>query len=234
MDLLDLKIAAKNNPWVFSQRWKFLEKQGLHRRVVRPGDDLVIEGYPRSANTFATYAFEEAQARPIKLGNHFHSPAQFILAARYNVPAMLVIRDPVDAALSFMVFSQCSAREALRRYVAFHEPLSEVRSYFTVAPFEEIITDFDKTITRFNQYFGTQFKLFDHTVDRAAALITRIDNERSARADAHPNLLSNSLGKSTPSAEKYAARVKIRFEIEAAELSPLLSKAQGLYHRLAG
>ncbi|MGV8833393.1 MAG: hypothetical protein ACOH2N_15580 [Devosia sp.] len=235
MDKLDLLMAARNSPWFFAWRWKQLEDPKLHRRVVRRGDDAVIEGYPRSANTFATYAFEQAQERSLKLGNHFHSPAQFLLAAKYGVPAMLVIREPVGAALSFMVFSDnMSAREALRRYIAFHEPLLSIQSHFVVAPFEEIIVDFDASIARLNARFGTQFKLFNHTKQRADALLQRIDRERDAKAKDHPDLLDNALKKSVPSIEKDRARSTRVAELAASDIASLRQRAQDIFDALVG
>lgn len=235
MDRLDLMLLVRNNPWFFSWRWKRLEHPDLHRRVVRPGDDVVIEGYPRSANTFATYAFEQAQGRKLKMGNHFHSPAQFHLAARYGVPAMLVIRQPRDAALSYMVFSPgMSASDALRRYIGFHKPLIGIADRFIVAPFEEITSDFDCSIDRLNRKFSTAFNPFDHTKARAQDLLTRIDAERDSRAGGHPELLGNTLAKSVPSEEKKAARRAREQEIDHPALARLRDEAEDLYRGLSG
>ena len=228
-------MAARNTPWFFAWRWKQLEHPTLHRRVVRRGDDVVIEGFPRSANTFATYAFEEAQGRPVKMGNHFHSPAQFHLAAKYGVPALLVIREPVAAALSLMVFSEgLSARDALRRYIGFHEPLLPIKAHFVVAPFEEIVANFDASITRLNDRFGVAFKPFNHTKERANALLQRIDRERDARAGEHPELLDDALKKSVPSAEKSAARAVRSAELGADDVAELRQRAMAAFRVLTG
>ncbi|MCR6673603.1 hypothetical protein [Devosia ginsengisoli] len=196
---------------------------------------MVIEGFPRSANTFATYAFEEAQGRPVKMGNHFHSPAQFLLAAKFGVPAMLVIREPVAAALSLMVFSDgMSARDALRRYIGFHEPLLPVREHFVVAPFDEVIENFDAPIARLNGRFGTAFKPFNHTRERASALLLRIDRERDERAGDHPDLLDNAFKKSVPSAEKSDARDARKAELAAGDVAELRQRAAAVFQALTG
>src|SRR5262245_54574684 len=38
--------------------------------------DAVIEGFPRSANTFAAAAFALAQTTPVRLAHHLHVPSQ--------------------------------------------------------------------------------------------------------------------------------------------------------------
>lgn len=230
MDKLDIVLAIRNTPWLFAWRWKKLEHPTLHRRVVRQNDHAVIEGYPRSANTFATYAFMAAQGPSVRVGNHFHSPAQFLLAARYGVPAMLVIRAPEDAALSFMIFDpSMSAAEALRRYIGFHRPLLKISGEMVVAPFDEVTSNFDQSIERLNDKFGTTFRAFGHTEERAQALLQRIDKERDIRAAEHPTLLGGAHQKSTPSAEKKKIQEVRRQELRAPDLARLRSEATELF-----
>lgn len=139
------------------------EKPGLSRRVVRPGDDILIDGFPRSANTFATDAFKQAQGKALKIANHMHSPAQFILAKRYAVPALLVIRQPEQAVSSLVVYGDAGPLDGLERYIRFHEIVSGASDGYLVAPFEEVISDFGKTIERLNLKFGTRFVPYVHS-----------------------------------------------------------------------
>ena len=234
IDHIDVVLWLRNNPTFFAWRWKQQEHPTLHRRVVRRGDDLVIEGFPRSANTFATYAFMQANAdRSLKIGNHFHSPAQFKLAQRYGVPAVLVIREPRDAVLSLMVFlPQMNAREGLRRYVAFHQALPAIRANFIVARFQEVTGNFDQVIARLNQRFGTDFALLGHTPERNAALLDWIETDRNARAIDHPELLGDLMKKPLPSNEKSLARQKRQAEMDDPSIAPLLKQATSLYQQL--
>src|SRR5262245_45373054 len=49
---------------------------GPSPKVIDADTELVIDGYMRSANTFAVYAFQMAQRRPVRLAHHLHAPAQ--------------------------------------------------------------------------------------------------------------------------------------------------------------
>jgi hypothetical protein len=51
--------------------------------------EIVIEGYPRSGNTFAVVAFRLAQGREIEIAHHLHAAAQIKRAARLDVPAFI-------------------------------------------------------------------------------------------------------------------------------------------------
>ena len=68
--------------------------------VIGSRTELVIDGFTRSATTFAVYAFQLAQDRPIRLAHHLHAPAQLIEAARRGIPTMALIREPQGAILS--------------------------------------------------------------------------------------------------------------------------------------
>jgi len=54
--------------------------------LVKKDTEIVIEGYPRSANTFAVAAFLLAQGRAVKIAHHLHVPAQVIQAVRWGIP----------------------------------------------------------------------------------------------------------------------------------------------------
>ena len=60
----------------------------------------MIDGYTRSASTYAVYAFQLSQARPVRVAHHLHAPAQLIEAARRGVPTLMVIREPRGALLA--------------------------------------------------------------------------------------------------------------------------------------
>src|SRR5690242_11619114 len=73
---------------------------GPSPEVISAETELVIDGYTRCATTFAVYAFQLAQPRPVRLAHHLHAPAQLVAAARRGVPALALIREPRGAILS--------------------------------------------------------------------------------------------------------------------------------------
>jgi pimeloyl-ACP methyl ester carboxylesterase len=57
---------------------------------ISPETDVVIEGFPRTGNTFAVTAFVMAQPGFVSVAHHVHVPAQVISAERLGVPALLL------------------------------------------------------------------------------------------------------------------------------------------------
>lgn len=74
-------------------------KQKYKSLLVNEDTDIVIEGYPRSANTFAVAAFEIAQGKPSKIARHTHAIAQLKRAAALKLPTLVIIREPEQAIL---------------------------------------------------------------------------------------------------------------------------------------
>src|SRR2546428_11249384 len=70
-------------PYLALARLKYRTNES---RVVTRDSELVIEGFPRSSNTFSIVAFETAQARPVKVKHHLHTAAQIIQAVRWGIP----------------------------------------------------------------------------------------------------------------------------------------------------
>ena len=55
---------------------------------------IVIEGFPRSGNTFAVVAFQQAQRESVRVAHHLHMPAQVIRAAHLGIPILLLVGSP--------------------------------------------------------------------------------------------------------------------------------------------
>ncbi|GIW56600.1 MAG: hypothetical protein KatS3mg082_3004 [Nitrospiraceae bacterium] len=163
----------------------------LHPRqrsyVVSRRTEVVIEGYPRSANTFAVAAFSMAQPRVVRIAHHLHIPAQILRAAALGIPVIVLIRDPVEAAASLLVREpHITASLALKSYIAFYSRVYDVRDHYVTATFREVTTDFGSVIERLNAKFGTTFSPFKHTphaVEAVMKIVEAMDREDRRAAD---------------------------------------------------
>lgn len=125
---------------------------------------FVMEGFPRSGNTFCSAAFGSSQSRPVVVARHVHAPAQVIAATRAKVPTLVLIRQPEDAILSLVIqHPHITIRQAMRAYLRFYIPLLPIRHRFVVATFGDVTTDFGAVIARVNDRFGTNFDVFEHS-----------------------------------------------------------------------
>jgi hypothetical protein len=132
---------------------------GPSPQVIGPDTELVIDGYTRCASTFAVYALQLSQDRPVRLAHHLHAPAQIIAAARAGVPALVLIREPRGTVLSEVVREPGVAlADSLAAYAHFYARLLPYRDRFVVGDFEEVTRDFGAVVRRLNARFGTSFR----------------------------------------------------------------------------
>jgi hypothetical protein len=137
---------------------------GHNVEVIGPGTELVIDGFTRSATTFAVYAFQLAQDSPVRLAHHLHAPAQLIEAARRGTPAVALIREPQGAILSQLIQEpDVALPDALFAYARCYERLMPYRDSLVIGAFRQVTEDFGAVIRQLNNRFGTDFTEFVHS-----------------------------------------------------------------------
>jgi hypothetical protein len=102
-----LQIHAGSHPTVYFSLYRLLRTRKDLTRAVTPDTQVVIEGFPRSGNSFARRAFIMAQEETFdvtRIAHHLHVPAQIVRAAQWRIPTLVLIRRPRDAVLSFAVW----------------------------------------------------------------------------------------------------------------------------------
>ncbi|MBI3160211.1 MAG: hypothetical protein HYZ26_11500 [Chloroflexi bacterium] len=183
-------------------------------QLVGQNTQLVIEGFPRSANTFAVVAFRHAQTEPVSIAHHLHVPAQVIRAVKFMIPTIVLIRDPRDAVLSLMMREpHFSPAKLLQYYAVYYEMVFSYRHSFVLAPFEQVTTDFGEIIRRTNVQFGTNFALFRHTDENLADVFRTV--EIMDLAD-HGGKKVNPLTVARPSEDRDRMRVNVQGNLEKA------------------
>jgi hypothetical protein len=223
------QIHAGGHPTVYFSLYRLL-RQDLSR-IVTPDTQLVIEGFPRSGNSFARRAFVMAQNESFdktRLAHHMHVPAQVVRAAQWQIPTLVLIRRPRDAVLSFAVWDPISVDQALKYYVSFYETCEKYRDAFVLGRFEEVTEDFGQVIKRINDKFGTTFSLFRHEQDNVGKLFA--DMETYARTKYGGTIWERKLHR--PSAVKDRMKHEIEHDLENPKQKSLIAEAEAVYDRL--
>lgn len=198
---------------------------------VSPTTDIVIEGYPRSGNTFAVVAFRLAQGRQIEIAHHLHAAAQIKRAARLDVPAIVLIREPSAAILSLVVRDpQASIRWAFRSYIRFYSNVLPYLEKAVVAPFATVTSDLASIIRRVNVRYGATFKEFVPTED--ALDTVRRTVEWMGRLDSMRTGWDYRLGVALPSEQRRRKKEARRAEYLDERNKPLRVTAESLYERV--
>jgi hypothetical protein len=202
--------------------------RSVPNRLVERDTELVIEGFQRSGNTFAVFAFEMAQDRPIKSAHHLHASAQFIRAVKLGVPVLLLVRDPRDAIVSHVIREPCANMPAaLRAWTHFYEQAIPVRDRIFVADFSRVSTDFGAVIREFNEKFGTGYKEFHHTEENVARCFDLIEERNRQR---YGKLVEGKVAR--PSEERRGRKDDLIQEFEDPSLSRQRTHAYEVYRAL--
>jgi hypothetical protein len=198
-------------------------------RVMDPRrTEVVIDGFQRSANTFAVAAFQMAQPKPVNVAHHLHAAAQIIAAARSGIPTIVLIRAPEETILSHLVrLPYASARQAIKNYIRFYEGVYPRRHGFVVGEFRTVTSDFGSVIRELNDRFGTSFKGFDHTeenVRRCFELIEERNRQRFGSVEEHTV--------ARPSSKRALQKEQVRARYLGPRLAGLRARAERAYRAL--
>ena len=219
----DVRILSKSVPCFFYPIAVARSRRG--KRAVSRATDVVIEGFPRSANTFAVEAFRIAQPEPVNLAHHFHAASQILLAHRWGVPAIVLIRPPREAVASRLVFDESSsAEECLREYLLFYSRLESIADHIVVASFDEIVTDFGGAIRRVNAKYGRSFRPYVPNRENDAAVRLRVAAAGNRAGQGLRQVALPHAGR------ELLTRAALR-RIDSPRVAPLLARATELWQR---
>jgi len=203
------------------------------KRVVSDQTVLCIEGFQRSANSFAVQAFH-ASNDPFyeaHVATHLHSPAHVKECLRRKIPCLVLIRKPRDCLLSWIAlslqlnkFPNALRRERdiliaskywIQRYFSFYRELLPLRDVFFSATFDDVTADFSQVLKGINSKMGTSFSLFSH-------------DERAVR-----EIFSKSKVHLSPSCERERIKAQIKWVYESEDQAFLRNRADEIFHQFS-
>jgi hypothetical protein len=228
-----LQTHAGGHPAIYFSLYRLLRTRQNLKGVVTPDKLLVIEGFPRSGNTFARRAFIMAQGERFdktRIAVHFHVPAQVIRAARWRIPTLVVIRKPKDAVLSFVIRDPISVDQALKYYISFYKTVEKYRDAYVLGLFEEVTEDFGQVIKRINDKFGTTFSLFRHDEENVSKVFAGMETRARKVYGDETLLLERRVAR--PSAARERIKHEIEYELDNPKRIKLIAEAEAVYDRL--
>ncbi len=198
--------------------------------LARTGTALVIEGFPRSGNTFGVAAFRIANGPQLHLGRHLHGAPHLLRAKRLGIPAIALARAPEQAVPSYLVRRPgLHAEDALVEYLDFYRTAWSARDAFVVGLFDEVTSDFGTVIDRVNQRFGTSFARYHATPSNDAAAFELV--EEMNRLECRGEVVETHVGR--PSDERELRKAQIAASLRRPRAARLLGRAQELYGQYA-
>lgn len=233
----------------FTRRsWRYTTRRGLRRVRELLGDDpvflpivlratptgtirritddteIVIEGFPRSGNTFAFFALRFAEGREVNIASHVHTPSQVKLAVSQRFPTLVVIRKPIDVITSLLIAApHVRFHAAINEYIHHYGEILPSSDRFVIATFDDVTTDFGEVTARVNDRFGTRFAEFDPTADNTEAVFAAIEENHRVLHGGTENVVPR------PSARRQAEKAWLIEQLAGPAYKASLEEADAVY-----
>lgn len=167
--MLSVPVVAELCMWVSPR---------LRRQRVTHSTDLVIDGFPRSANGFASYALRRMLPAGASISSLTHAPHVIHRAARLGRPCVLLIRDPDSVVASILTYDPGQTEAAaFRAYARYYERVSRASRDVVVADFETATKDIGAVVRRLNERYAMGLDEAKADDLRAEDVFTELDQK---------------------------------------------------------
>jgi len=191
------------------------------RLVCRRGiTRICIEGFPRSANSFAVRLFRSANDVPV--AHHTHSTDNIQLALDYGIPVLILIREPIHAIASACIYQKRGVDEQVDSWISFYKWVERVRHGVVLADFEQVIRDFNWVIRSVNGKFATEFNLIRNLEATKQKVFEAIQDDAARRGKGFERI-------PIPSKKRQQAKAEY---VSLLSRHPEANVAQALYARI--
>ena len=214
-------------PWLFS--FVMSRRKKFKNIIVNKCTEIVIEGFPRSANTFAVAAFVYSQPKKYIIARHTHAPAQVMLGVKAGLPVILLVRKPLDAVVSLVIREEnISLKHALKKYIWYHKSILSIVQNCVVADFEQVVGDFSNIISDINDKFDEKYLSFDHN-KKSEVEIFKLVEEMEIK-DSGGVLRETHVAR--PSKSRAGVKNDLKNKLESPDYSYLLDECYRLYNTI--
>lgn len=201
------------------------------RHVVNRRTDLVLEGYPSAANSFAREMLQLAWPG-VRIASHIHSYAHVHRALSLKIPVLVLLRPPRESVASVTVrFAQdddeASLYKRLEHYERFIVGAYRVRDDVALARFEDTVSRLSDVMQTMNHQMGTRFEPFAHET-LAPIAFDVIDGWNKAVFGSRFLMAT-----ARPSAERSDALTRIQATLDQPRFTPILARCERLHEQLA-
>lgn len=147
----------------FSQelyRMKFKGDPSRYNLFVHDRTQLCIEGFPRSANSFAFNVVSKANPEISHIARHIHTLGQVNISTKKRIPTLVVIRDP-QSTISYLIrgYSPGDASCLMRAYIVYYKGILSWCSNVVVSDFDKTTFHLDYVLEKLNEKYGMKLQL---------------------------------------------------------------------------
>lgn len=194
------------------------------KNVVTKNHHICIDGFQRCGNTYFTFLVQNFN-RQLKIGHHTHGAGNILLALKYNIPVVLLVRNPLDAVSSLIAQDQnLNIEFGLAHYIAFYKKLIPYKNRLIISDFDQTVNHPDRLIEKINNRFNLTLTKPDLSENRKKDYLKRlkqIDNQNG----------NTNLSSLAPNEEKEKLKTEIKEKIQQCrQIKEAISAYQELYN----
>jgi len=195
--------------------------------------DLILSGFPRSGNTYFK-ASMKINYPQLKINeSHIHHKELFVYTLRKKIPTVILIRNPVDAISSYIVYLKgkgkvIDIKKIIDRYNSYYSTLHKYKnnSQLIILDFNEMINSLEETIKRLNNQLKFNLEIYDNYDENQKTIFKKI-YERNLQRDAGSKMTVH-----LPNEEKKIMKDQIIKQLGNQKYSSRITHSIGLYKSL--
>lgn len=180
--------------------------------------DLLIDGFPRCANTFVLHLARTLYPT-LRVRSHLHCPTFAIASVKQGTPVVVVIRDPIDAVPSWVVHHGCTLRDSLNHYIAYYTALVPYIDNINVITFNDATQNIERAVYSLSIATGIQPPLINEA-ELCATVQMSVAEEQQAMAVAQA---------SYPHPARSRMTAPVRSELNNRRYAEQLARAKRLF-----
>lgn len=206
-----------------------LTPQGVEKQIT-DSTNLVIEGFPRSGNTFTVFALRHVYGDRVSIASHVHHPGQIKEAVHRGLPCVLVVRPPIDTLASYLIAGPHGRpRQVLKEYRYYHREVARLADDVVVATFDQVTNDPAAVVARVARRWSLPLEPFTLSAADTEAIFERISAEHRRH---HPRSQVE-MAAGRPSQQRADVNQRHRDALSRPSLAPLVGECERLYADLA-
>jgi len=193
---------------------------------------VVVDSYPRSANSFFEAAFTKAHEGRIEVAHHSHAAAQVLSGAARGLPCIILLREPEAAIASLyeMHGGQYPIWLCTQEYVTFYSALVPALDKLMIITTETLETRFYRLMITLRDRWDLPVKPYEIDAAMRSELYKMVDKTGKARNAGASERYSERLN-SEEKAQRRADLHAIRRMVIDPDNALSLGKARELYER---
>lgn len=184
----------------------------------QPEDNLCVEGYPSSANSFLFVLLKNLNNQ-LNFAHHTHAVASLKCAFRLGVPVVFIIRKPEDAIASRIARFDDNLTFCLLHYISLYRFVKRNETRICVVRFEDIKSNLENVLAEISRFSHLDFTIADKQVLNMTDQTFQEIKQHYIRRDAEER-------SATPSEDRETKKNRIKMDVIS---HPLFNTAEELF-----